>query len=280
MIELKDVSVAYGDTVAVDSVSLTVPEGQILALLGPSGCGKSSLLRALAGLVPATGTILIDSLDMSHVPVHRRRVGMVFQSGQLFTHRNVAGNIRYGMTGEKKTERVAELLDLVGLPGYENRAVSTLSGGQAQRVALARSLAARPEVLLFDEPLSALDRSLREKLSEELRQIITSTGVTSIYVTHDQDEALAVADSIAIMDMGRIVAEGTGRELMASSDPGIRDFLGSSTLARCVVTDSDGTTYRAQVTSHIEARGEASVGDDVYVRLRPLRAIARDRERR
>lgn len=194
---------------AVAGVDLDVPQGQVLALLGPSGCGKSSLLRAVAGLEPPTaGQVLWDGRELGPVPVHRRGFGLVFQDGQLFPHRDVAGNVGYGLRDlgrAERTARVAELLDLVGLPGYGPRPVATLSGGERQRVALARSLAPRPRLLLLDEPLSALDRSLRERLADDLRRVLVTTGTTALFVTHDQDEAFAVADRVAVMSAGRLL---------------------------------------------------------------------------
>jgi thiamine transport system ATP-binding protein len=194
---------------AVDGVTLDVPAGQVLALLGPSGCGKSSLLRAVAGLEPpAAGSVRWAGADLARVPVHRRGFGLVFQDGQLFPHRDVAGNVGYGLRDLGRAERdarVTALLELVGLPGYARRPVGTLSGGERQRVALARSLAPRPRLLLLDEPLSALDRSLRERLAEDLRGALVATGTTALFVTHDQDEAFAVADRVAVMSAGRLL---------------------------------------------------------------------------
>ncbi|MCL2848936.1 MAG: ATP-binding cassette domain-containing protein, partial [Micrococcales bacterium] len=187
-----EVSVRYGPSTAVDQVSVSVPSGQVLGLLGPSGCGKSSLLRAIAGLEPlAGGTVTWDGHDLAGVAVHERGFGLLFQDGQLFAHRDVAGNVGYGVarTGAlrgrraRRAGRVTELLDLVGLPGTGRRDVSSLSGGERQRVALARSLAPRPRLLLLDEPLSALDRALRERLADDLRQVLVTTGATAVFVT-------------------------------------------------------------------------------------------------
>ena len=205
---IADVSVDYGNHRAVDHVNLTIPHGEVLALLGPSGSGKSSLLRGVAGLEPlATGDIAWDGHSVTTTPVHRRGFGVMFQIGQLFAHRDVSGNVSYGLRGmpaAQRSARVAEMLALVGMSGYAARQVNTLSGGQAQRVALARALAPRPRLLLLDEPLSSLDRARREHLSAEIRHILTSLGSTGIYVTHDQDEAFAVADRIAVLMDGRV----------------------------------------------------------------------------
>ncbi|MBO1752901.1 ABC transporter ATP-binding protein [Actinotalea sp. BY-33] len=213
---VRDLVVHYRDddgttATAVDGLSLEVEPGEVLGLLGPSGSGKSSLLRAVAGLEPASsGSITWDGADLAGVPVHRRGFGLMFQDGQLFPHRDVAANVAFGleMAGEpraRRRERVTELLELVGLGGFADRAVSTLSGGERQRVALARSLAPRPRLLLLDEPLSALDRALRERLAAEVREALTTTGTTAVFVTHDHDEAFAVADRIAVMDLGHLL---------------------------------------------------------------------------
>ena len=204
-LSLQDVVVRYGSVPAVDGVSLDVAPGSVVALLGPSGCGKSSLLRAVAGLEPlAEGTVSWDGASLAGVPVHRRGFGLMFQDGQLFAHRTVGGNVAYGLPA-RSAARVAELLELVGLSGYEDRGIATLSGGERQRVALARALAPAPRLLLLDEPLSALDRALRERLAVDLRAALVTTGTTAVFVTHDQDEAFAVADRVAVMAAGRLL---------------------------------------------------------------------------
>ncbi len=208
-LEVRGVSVRYGDVMAVDDVALSVEPGQVLALLGPSGSGKSSLLRAIAGLEPlASGQVLWDGSDLSRTRVHQRNFGFVFQDAQLFSTMDVGHNIAYGLSKVPRAERrdrVGEMLQLVGLEGFEHRKVTELSGGQAQRVALARSLAPSPRALLLDEPLSALDRNLREHLADELARILREVGTTAIHVTHDQDEASTVADTVAVMDHGRLL---------------------------------------------------------------------------
>lgn len=233
-LDVRGLVVRYGPGApAVDHVDLHIGSGTVLALLGPSGCGKSSLLRAVAGLEPpAAGTVGFDGADVGRVPVHLRRFGLLFQDGQLFPHRDVAGNIAYGlaMTGvprRQRAGRVTELLDLVGLPGYGGRQVTTLSGGEQQRVALARALAPAPRLLLLDEPLSALDRSLRERLAGELRRILTEAGTTALYVTHDHDEAFTVADEVAVMSAGRMLQHGTPGEVWRSpASEEVARFLG------------------------------------------------------
>lgn len=225
--------VRYGSVTAVDRVDLEVRRGEVVALLGPSGCGKSSLLRAVAGLEPLTaGELTWAGANVREVPVHRRGFGLMFQDGQLFPHRDVAGNVAYGlqMAGvprAERTARVSQLLDLVGLAEHATRSITALSGGEQQRVALARALAPRPRLLLLDEPLSALDRGLREHLATELHDILRTAGTTALYVTHDHDEAFTVADRVALMRAGRLVQTGTPAEVWAHPvDAQAAQFLG------------------------------------------------------
>ena len=214
MLALRDVTVRYGDTAAVDDVSLDLASGQVLAVLGPSGCGKSTLLRAVAGLEPlASGSIAWDGTDLSGTPTHKRGFALMFQDGQLFAHLTVARNVAYALRlrrtpSARVAVRVRELLDLVGLSGYGDRLPGTLSGGERQRVALARALAVEPRLILLDEPLSALDASLRERLAGDLRSILHAAGTTALLVTHDHEEAFALADRLAVMRAGRVVQHG------------------------------------------------------------------------
>ena len=230
-LSVRGLAVTYGDLRAVDGVDLEVAAGEVVALLGASGSGKSSLLRAVAGLEDvAGGEVAWGGRSMVRVPVHKRGFGLMFQDGQLFEHRDVGSNIAYGLTGlprAQRGERVREMLELVGLPGFERRRVTTLSGGQAQRVALARALAPAPRLLLLDEPLSALDRALREQLATDVRTILRQGGTTALYVTHDQDEAMTVADRVGVMEAGRLLRLDTPQRLWA--DPGsskVARFLG------------------------------------------------------
>jgi len=232
-LDVRDVSVTYGSTVAVDHVSVAARVGEVVALLGPSGCGKSSLLRAVGGLEPvAAGSVEWNGVDLAGVPVHRRGFGLMFQEGQLFPHRDVAGNVGFGLQmahvgPADRARRVDELLELVGLAGYGRRAIATLSGGEQQRVSLARSLAPSPQLLLLDEPLSALDRSLRERLASDLRAALLATGTTALFVTHDHDEAFVVADRVAVMAAGRLLQVAAPADLWRA--PGSRqvaEFLG------------------------------------------------------
>ncbi|HWU22363.1 MAG TPA: ABC transporter ATP-binding protein [Nocardioides sp.] len=222
---------------AVADVDLSLGDGEVLAVLGPSGCGKSTLLRAIAGLEPlAAGRIAWDGADLSGVPTHRRGFALMFQDGQLFDHLTVARNVAYplrlrGVPRRQATAEARELLELVGLQEYAGRLPRTLSGGERQRVALARALAAKPHLLLLDEPLSALDASLRTRLAADLRRILTAAGTTALLVTHDQSEAYAVADRLAVMRAGRVVQQGPVAEVWAHpADAETARFLGYSRL--------------------------------------------------
>ena len=240
-LRVSDLTVRFGETVAVDHVDLEVPTGSVVAVLGPSGCGKSTLLRAVAGLeVPASGTVAYDDRDLAGTPTHKRGFALMFQDGQLFEHLDVAANISYPLrlrhspghrSRATREERVGELLELVGLEGYADRSPATLSGGERQRVALARALAVDPRLLLLDEPLSALDRGLRERLATDLHDILRKAGATAMLVTHDQEEAFAVADRMAVMREGRIVQGGTLDEVWRQpADGWTAQFLGYATV--------------------------------------------------
>ena len=241
---VRGLTVRYGPVTAVSDVDLTVADGEVLALLGPSGCGKSTLLRAVAGLEPtAAGEVRWDAADLAGVPVHRRGFGLVFQDGQLFPHRDVAGNVAFGphmhrVPAAERARRVAELLDLVGLAGYQRRRVTELSGGEQQRVALARALAPRPRLLLLDEPLSALDRALRESLAVDLARVLRAAGATALVVTHDHDEAFTLADRVAVMRAGAIRQVGAPDEVWRRpvDEPTAR-FLGCGAVLSAAVRD-------------------------------------------
>jgi len=238
MLSLREVSVRYDGVCAISGVSLDLPDGEILAVLGPSGSGKSTLLRAVAGLEPAEGSIAWDDRSLAGVPTHRRGFALMFQDGQLFAHLSVAANVAYPLRlrrigRQERARRVAELLELVGLGGYDARLPGTLSGGERQRVALARALAVEPRLLLLDEPLSALDAGLRERLVHDLRRILRAAGTTALLVTHDQDEAFTVADRLAVVREGRLVQEGPVAEVWRSpADPDTALFLGYARVLR------------------------------------------------
>jgi spermidine/putrescine ABC transporter ATP-binding subunit len=218
-VDLEHVSKRYAAVAALHDVSLSFRDGEFFGLLGPSGSGKTTLLRAIAGFVePDEGSISFDGRRVENVPVHKRQIGMVFQNYALFPNLTVAGNIAFGLsvrrvTGAEAGRQVSEMLELVRLKGLNERKPSELSGGQQQRVALARALVTRPKVLLLDEPLGALDRRLRQEMQVELKDIQRETGVTTIFVTHDQEEALTLSDRIAIIDQGRLMQMGQPREI-------------------------------------------------------------------
>lgn len=207
---LEQVTKTFGQTVAVDSVSLTVAEGELLAILGPSGCGKTTTLRMIAGFeTPTRGNVFIQGRDATNVPAHRRNIAMVFQNYALFPHLNVFENIAFGLRERRLsngdiTHRVGAILEVVRLPGLEKRSLQQLSGGEQQRVSLARALVVEPVLLLMDEPLGALDRKLREEMQLEIKEMLRRLHVTAVFVTHDQDEALAMADRVAVMYRGKI----------------------------------------------------------------------------
>ncbi|MDH3294067.1 MAG: ABC transporter ATP-binding protein [Acidimicrobiia bacterium] len=230
---LDGIRVAYGDKVVLDGFHLQVEVGETVAVIGPSGSGKSTLLRAVAGLEPlAAGRILLDGRDLAGVAPHQRGVGLMFQDHVLFPHLNVADNVGYGLDrqgvpAEARAARIEEMLALVGLSGFGLRPIDRLSGGEAQRVALARALAPSPGLLMLDEPLGSLDRVLRDQLIDDLDELLHRMGQTSLHITHDQAEAFALADRVAVLDAGELVALGTPKELWRN--PGSRfvaQFLG------------------------------------------------------
>lgn len=234
-VEIRDVRKEFGRVIAVDGVSLAVRKGEIFSLLGPSGCGKTTLLRIVAGLEePTSGTVRIHGEDMTRVPAHRRPVNLVFQHYALFPHLTVAENVGFGlgykgMPRSKQGERVAEALSLVRLTGMERRHPHQLSGGQKQRVALARALVLEPEVLLLDEPLAALDPGLRKEVQSELKALQRQLGITFLFVTHDQEEALALSDRLAVMSHGRVEQVGTPLEVFERPETElVARFLGAA----------------------------------------------------
>jgi thiamine transport system ATP-binding protein len=232
-----EVTLALGDRRVLDAVSLRVEPGEVVAVCGPSGCGKTTLLRVIAGILrPDSGRVHWGGADITDLPPHRRRVGLMFQDHALFPHRTVGENVAFGLRMEDvarrvRDERVRELLAVVGLPGYEGRSVGSLSGGEAQRVALARALAPAPAVVLLDEPLGSLDRLRREEVAGELRTILEATGSTAIHVTHDQDEAITIADRLGVMLDGSIRQLGPPLDVRSSpADDDVARFLGIDTI--------------------------------------------------
>lgn len=265
-VRFESVSKVFGkDVVAVDAIDLQVDAGKLVTLLGPSGCGKTTTLRMIAGLeMASSGRILIGDRDVTKLPATDRDVSMVFQSYALFPHMTVLENVMYGLTfsGHRKDEarsRALAGLDLVGLAGFDGRLPSELSGGQQQRVAVARALVLEPQVLLFDEPLSNLDAKLRRQVREDIRAIQQDLGLTVVYVTHDQEEALAVSDEIVVMRNAAIAQKGTPRELYdAPNDRFVADFIGEANLLECqiVSVENDIATIEIEGYQHrLPARG-------------------------
>ena len=277
LLRIEAISKRFGDFAAVDQLSLDVFQGEFFALLGPSGCGKTTLLRLIAGFEhPSSGRILLDGVDLAPVPPHRRPVNMMFQTYALFPHLTVEGNVAFGLKQEglPKAEiatRVADMLALVKLEGLGGRKPDQLSGGQRQRVALARSLVKRPRVLLLDEPMAALDKKLRGETQFELMDLQRSLGLTFVIVTHDQSEAMTVADRIAVMDRGRLMQVGPPAEIYEQPDSRwVADFIGSVNLLEGRVGEAgdtiEGTPFgRIRVGAKVAAEPHATV----WVAVRP-----------
>ncbi len=243
-ISIRGLSKAYGDTLAVDRVSLDIADGHLFFLLGPSGCGKTTLLRMIAGFIePTRGSILFDGRDVARIPPEKRNTGMVFQSYALWPHMTVAENVAFGLKVRKlsrsdRDSRVAEALDMVQMGSYAGRRPNALSGGQQQRVALARALAIRPDVLLLDEPLSNLDAKLRLEMRSEIRRLVSQLKITTVYVTHDQKEALSLADDMAVLRQGVVVQSGPPRLLYERPNSMfVADFLGETNFLAATVSE-------------------------------------------
>src|SRR3954447_8835451 len=236
-VDLRNITLAYGSFVAVENVSLTIEKGSFLTLLGPSGCGKTTILRSIAGLVqPTAGDIHVAGRRINDIPIHKRNIGLVFQNYALFPHKTVFDNIAFGRKYRNversiQAAKVRRALDMVRLPGVERKLPSELSGGQQQRIALARAIVIEPDVLLLDEPLSALDANLRDEMRTELKIIQREVGITNIFVTHDQEEALAMSDRIVVMNHGRVEQVGSPEEVYRRpASRFVASFLGQSNL--------------------------------------------------
>jgi ABC-type Fe3+/spermidine/putrescine transport system ATPase subunit len=284
LLQVVSISKAFVGTPVLGDVSFVAAEGEIVCLLGPSGCGKTTLLRIVAGLEAAdSGEVIFDGRSLEGVPAHRRGFGLMFQDFALFPHKDVAANVAFGLrmqalSRQEVEGRVSEMLDLVGMEGYRRRRVYDLSGGEQQRVALARSLAPGPRLLMLDEPLGSLDRALREELMNELRTILKRVGVTSIYVTHDQQEAFAVSDRVILMRRGSVVQQGRPRDLyFRPASSWVARFLGLTNLlpGRIVATQVGPDGQVAVLVS--TALGELALpgmqgsarGQEVTVLIRP-----------
>jgi len=284
LLSLQNISRHFGSTRAVAGVSLDVAQGEFFGLLGPSGCGKTTTLRMIAGLEqPDSGSISLHDKDITDLPPERRGFGMVFQNYALFPHLNVFENFAFGLSAHHAakadiSERVRSALELVQLPGYEKRAIDELSGGQQQRVAIARAIAIEPVLLLFDEPLSNLDVSLREETRSELRELVTRLGLTAVYVTHDQEEAFALCDRISVMVGGRLMQSGRPRELYEEpADIAVARFLGRNNLIRAVrlssskTSDGEFKTLEGGHTLHVPVTPDdlAPLNKPVVLAIRP-----------
>jgi putative spermidine/putrescine transport system ATP-binding protein len=253
-VELTDLTRVYGAVKALDGLTLHIEPGELVALLGPSGCGKTTALRILAGLDEATsGTVSVDGKDFTRVPANKRDMGMVFQAYSLFPHLTVVDNVAFGlkMRGKDKGGRLSradEMLELVGLTAHRNKYASELSGGQQQRVALARALAIQPRVLLLDEPLSALDAKVRVQLRDEIRRVQLEVGTTTLFVTHDQEEALAVADRVGVMSQGKLEQLAAPADLYANpATPFVAEFVGLNNKVPAQVSDGRATLLGTSV---------------------------------
>ena len=292
LLSLQDIDKSFDGKPVLSQVSLDITEGEIVVLLGPSGCGKTTLLRIIAGLEQSdAGRLLLAGQDLSQVAVHQRGFGLVFQDYALFPHKNVFQNVAFGLRmlnweRARINHRVWQVLEVVGLAGFDQRAVHELSGGEQQRVALARSLAPAPRLLLLDEPLGALDRALRERLMTELRAILKNTaellgrseGITAIYVTHDQAEAFAIADRVVVMNQGRVEQSGTPMQLYQQPlTPFVARFLGMENIISGEVLSLDPlvvTTAFGELTVAANNQvSERSIGERVDLLIRPEAGI-------
>ena len=276
-VRFESVTKRYGDVIAVDNISFDIAPATLVTLLGPSGCGKTTTLRLIAGLEQASeGRMMIDDVDVTRLSAAQRDVSMVFQSYALFPHMNVMENVCYGlksmgMNNAQASERATAKLALVGLSGYENRQPSELSGGQQQRVAVARAIVLEPKVLLFDEPLSNLDAKLRRRVRQEIRDLQQELKLTVVYVTHDQEEALAVSDRIIVMNAARVVQDGTPRELYnAPNSRFIADFMGDANVLDVTCLERNGDLVSLQVgPMRIDVRHHGKATGSAALAIRP-----------
>ncbi|MGX7873819.1 ABC transporter ATP-binding protein [Mesorhizobium sp. ORM6] len=278
-VEFRDIDIAYGKFVAVRDFSLSIRKGSFVTLLGPSGCGKTTILRSIAGLVDISGgQIMIDGRRVDDVPIYKRNIGLVFQSYALFPHKTVFDNVAFGLKYRdvpkpEIARRVGQALEMVRLPGSEKKLPSQLSGGQQQRIALARAIVFEPQVLLLDEPLSALDANMREEMRVEIKKIQKETGITAIFVTHDQEEALSMSDRIVVMNAGAVEQIGTPREVYERPATAfVADFLGKANmLAGTVRGSGQGTTVLLATgqTVNVACPRPIADGSKVTVVVRP-----------
>ncbi|WP_435164773.1 ABC transporter ATP-binding protein [Candidatus Pelagibacter bacterium nBUS_28] len=276
-VKFENITKKFNETVAVDNVSCIFEAGTLTTLLGPSGCGKTTSLRIIAGLERATsGKILVDNEDVTILPATDRDVSMVFQSYALFPHMSVIENVSYGLkminvNKEEYTEKALETLKLVNLDGYENRMPSELSGGQQQRVAVARAIVLKPKVLLFDEPLSNLDAKLRRQVREDIREIQQKLGVTTIYVTHDQEEALAISDKVIVMNKAVIAQQGSPKDLYNfPKNKFVANFIGDANDVAAEIINKQSNTYELKLAEmSVKIENNQDLNGKVNLALRP-----------
>ncbi len=279
-IKIENLSKTFEDVIAVDNVNISIAKGEFFSLLGPSGCGKTTLLRILAGFeYPSNGSVSIDNSEVTNIPANLRPTNMVFQNYAIFPHINVKRNIEFGLRKEKinsneMEERVNSALKMVKLEGYENRFSNQLSGGQRQRVALARALVKRPKVLLLDEPLGALDKKLREEMQLELRNLQRSVGITFVFVTHDQEEAMTMSDRVAVMSEGKILQVSPPKELYENpSSLFVGDFIGQINFLEAELKEINNKNAKLYINSLGECVAnlihEINISDPIVCAIRP-----------
>jgi spermidine/putrescine transport system ATP-binding protein len=289
MVELRGVTKRFGSCIAVDDVSLAIRPGEFITLLGPSGCGKTTVLRLLAGFeTPDAGAVFLDGTEVTHLPPYRRNVNQVFQSYALFPHLNVRDNIGFGLRmqrvgGAESEDRLREVIGMVSLTGLEDRQPHQLSGGQRQRVALARAIICRPKVLLLDEPLSALDAKLRRAMQIELKRLQRHLGLTFVFVTHDQEEALTMSDRIALMNRGRIEQLGDTFDIYHKPHTAFAaDFLGQANLLQVAIIHRNGTTAQVRLGDGLEltvnSRELPEAAHSALVSIRPEKVFISKRK--
>lgn len=273
IITLKDITVSFDGETVLDGLNLNISDGEFVTLLGPSGCGKTTTLRIIGGFVfPDSGSVFFDGKDMTALPAHKRQVNTIFQRYALFPHLNVEDNVAFGMRVQRKNkaeirETVDRMLKLVNLTGFNKRRIDTLSGGQQQRVAIARALANNPKVLLLDEPLAALDLKLRKDMQVELKNIQKSLGITFIYVTHDQEEALSMSDTVVVMDNGKIQQIGTPQDIYNEPQNAfVADFIGESNILDGIMHEDYLVEFFGRKFRCLDAGFEEKEPVDVVIR--------------
>jgi len=280
IIDLKDITVSYGDNTVLENLNLYISEKEFITLLGPSGCGKTTILRTIAGFIkPDSGRVIFEGKVINDVPPHKRKVNTIFQRYALFSHLNVYENIAFGpqlqkMGKDEIRKKVAQMLELVNLKGFEKRTIDSLSGGQQQRVAIARALANNPHVLLLDEPLGALDLKLRKDMQRELKNIQQELGITFIYVTHDQEEALSMSDTVVVIDKGKIQQIGTPEDIYNEPvNAFVADFIGESNIVDAIMIDDYKVTFGGVKFKCLDSGFEKNEFVEAVVRPEDIRIV-------